>query len=150
MGDLLSTLPAVVTTACRAKKPSVGQRFMGMLKQIVDSMCQTSNNAQEERVTVQIIVTPQGQAQVVPVHTDETHVVSTMLLGEKVWQVCTAGAGSAGDPCTDNTGSWSQLHLKPNMLLSVPAGVAHRVVSGDQGTVSINFLRQPRNISAAR
>ena len=150
LGDLLSTLPAVVTTACRAKKPSVGQRFMGMLKQIVDSMCQTSNNAQEERVTVQIIVTPQGQAQVVPVHTDETHVVSTMLLGEKVWQVCTAGAGSAGDPCTDNTGSWSQLHLKPNMLLSVPAGVAHRVVSGDQGTVSINFLRQPRNISAAR
>ena len=47
----------------------------------------------------------EGQAQVVPVHTDETHVVSTMLLGEKVWQVCTAGAGSAGDPCTGMIGS---------------------------------------------
>ena len=120
------------TTACRSPQHTVGKCFMAMLTRVVESIRRTSAAPDQERVNIQIIVTPQGQFQVFPVHKDTSHIVSTMLVGEKVWQVSTAG--SARDPCTDDTGTWvsDPSETQPEFVSACRSG--HRVVSEDHCT----------------
>ena len=120
------------TTACRSPQHTVGKCFMAVLTRVVESIRRTSAAPDQERVNIQIIVTPQGQFQVFPVHKDTFHIVSTMLVGEKVWQVSTAG--SARDPCTDDTGTWvsDPSETQPEFVSACRSG--HRVVSEDHCT----------------
>jgi ribosomal protein L16 Arg81 hydroxylase len=100
--------------------------------------------------------------QVATTHFDHVHVLSVVLEGEKTWQMlpnqaidadlidsaepnqapaCVPGSHALG--ASDN---WSQVVLGPGQALFVPALMWHRVVSGPQGSVSINLLREPDNV----
>ena len=104
----------------------------------------------------------QGLNQVATTHFDHVHVLSVVLEGEKTWQMlpnqaidadlidsaepnqapaCVPGSHALG--ASDN---WSQVVLGPGQALFVPALMWHRVVSGPQGSVSINLLREPDNV----
>ena len=159
--NVLQTLPAAIRTL-QTLEPSP---VWDMLQSVVENMRSTSADADAEQVTIQLIVTPpcdQGLNQVATTHFDHVHVLSVVLEGEKTWQMlpnqaidadlidsaepnqapaCVPGSHALG--ASDN---WSQVVLGPGQALFVPALMWHRVVSGPQGSVSINLLREPDNV----
>ena len=159
--NVLQTLPAAIRTL-QTLEPSP---VWDMLQSVVENMRSTSADADAEQVTIQLIVTPpcaQGLNQVATTHFDHVHVFSVVLEGEKTWQMLPNQAidadlmdlaepnqapncrpGSHGLEANDN---WSQVVLGPGQALFVPALMWHRVVSGPQGSVSINLLRLPDNV----
>ena len=155
LDNVLNTLPDAIQSLQELSPTPVWD----MLETVVQTMRTTSRNAQLEHTTMQIIVTPpcdQGLSQVATTHWDDVHVVSVVLEGTKTWQllpcldmqpemIAPAESNQAPTcvPDLEAHGNWSQTVLQPGQALFVPAFMWHRVLSGPQGSVSVNFLRDP-------
>jgi mannose-6-phosphate isomerase-like protein (cupin superfamily) len=100
--------------------------------------------AMRARVHVVAFLTPCGEYGR-RIHVDDVHVFAIQIAGAKTWEIYPAAAGAEhGEPQQTVT-------LEPGDLLYVPAGLAHRACSGEQGSLHISVTigePSPRELAA--